>query len=361
DDAALQRAVAALGSRYFDERESARAELLQAAAAARPHLRAALAHPDARVRGAAAEILAAGGDTADLPRLVELLADEDPEVRDLAIRSVIRYGPDARPVLEAARTRRPELAPILDQILPELLASVLERELDALITSKNGFGFYDGQFRRIAALGRDATPILLRIFLDPTYAFATALSEERRTTVRWLAGESLAEVGDAGAVPPLRRLLEDREAFLQTEFTDAESLEDTVAFVLARLGEPEHLTRLRLRLEEEAAPQADSLNARLGVLCLRMDDPARAEVIFRGIAARLPEHGAVALTMACILSRQNRRAEGMEWLRKAVEAGGYDDAEWVARDGDLANLREEPEFAEILRGLGGRRRPGKPR
>jgi lipopolysaccharide biosynthesis regulator YciM len=52
--------------------------------------------------------------------------------------------------------------------------------------------------------------------------------------------------------------------------------------------------------------------------------------------------------IACFHSLGGRTAEGLFWLRKAIEHG-YDKWDLLRSDPDLENLRQRPEFSEILR------------
>jgi serine/threonine protein kinase/Tfp pilus assembly protein PilF len=59
-----------------------------------------------------------------------------------------------------------------------------------------------------------------------------------------------------------------------------------------------------------------------------------------------PNEATVLYNAACTFAILNRRAEAMDALRKAWEAG-YKDAEWTRRDPDLAPLHGDPEFERL--------------
>ena len=59
-----------------------------------------------------------------------------------------------------------------------------------------------------------------------------------------------------------------------------------------------------------------------------------------------PNEATVLYNAACTFANLDRRAEAIEALRKAWEAG-YRDAEWTRRDPDLASLRGDPEFEKL--------------
>jgi serine/threonine protein kinase/Tfp pilus assembly protein PilF len=59
-----------------------------------------------------------------------------------------------------------------------------------------------------------------------------------------------------------------------------------------------------------------------------------------------PNEATVLYNAACTFSNLNRRAEALDALRKAWNAG-YKDAEWTRRDPDLAPLHGDPEFERL--------------
>jgi len=60
-----------------------------------------------------------------------------------------------------------------------------------------------------------------------------------------------------------------------------------------------------------------------------------------------PNEATVLYNAACTFANLERRAEAIEALRKAWDAG-YRDAEWTRRDPDLASLHGEPEFDRLF-------------
>ena len=59
-----------------------------------------------------------------------------------------------------------------------------------------------------------------------------------------------------------------------------------------------------------------------------------------------PNEATVLYNAACTFANLEKRAEAIEALRKAWEAG-YKDAEWTRRDPDLASLHGDPEFEKL--------------
>ena len=55
----------------------------------------------------------------------------------------------------------------------------------------------------------------------------------------------------------------------------------------------------------------------------------------------------VLYNVACVFGQLGRKAESLEALRKAGEAG-WKDATWARRDPDLAILHGDPEFDQLF-------------
>lgn len=60
-----------------------------------------------------------------------------------------------------------------------------------------------------------------------------------------------------------------------------------------------------------------------------------------------PENATAHYTLACSLALSTRPTEAITVLAQAI-ALGYDDAEWMANDPDLAALRKRPEFHTLI-------------
>jgi tetratricopeptide (TPR) repeat protein len=59
-----------------------------------------------------------------------------------------------------------------------------------------------------------------------------------------------------------------------------------------------------------------------------------------------PNEATVLYNAACTFANLGRKAEALDALKKAWEAG-YQDAEWTRRDPDLASLHGDPEFERL--------------
>lgn len=85
-----------------------------------------------------------------------------------------------------------------------------------------------------------------------------------------------------------------------------------------------------------------------GQLLSRKGLHVRAVEIDRRLVRLLPTDGIAHYNLACSLALSQRRREALHELRQAL-AHGYDDLEFLETDSDLDCLRDDPDYAELLR------------
>ena len=121
---------------------------------------------------------------------------------------------------------------------------------------------------------------------------------------------------------------------------------------LGALGREEarHDVRRRLIQTFENHLREVPEDARARILCGgmyaqegRIDDAVRETNLAMTLR---PNEATVLYNAACTFAQIDRRADALEALRKAWEAG-YKDAEWTRRDPDLASLHGDPEFEKL--------------
>jgi len=77
----------------------------------------------------------------------------------------------------------------------------------------------------------------------------------------------------------------------------------------------------------------------------RYEDGLRID---RMLVKLLPEDASIWYNLGCSLALLNQRVEALETLKRAVELG-YQDHEWMSRDADLRNVRDEKAFKALLK------------
>jgi adenylate cyclase len=92
--------------------------------------------------------------------------------------------------------------------------------------------------------------------------------------------------------------------------------------------------------------------AELASVLTRLGRHAEGLAIDRRLARLAPEDPTVQYNLACSLALTGDSDGALAVLERAI-ALGYADAEFLEADTDLASLRTEPRFAEILRRLRG--------
>ncbi len=75
-----------------------------------------------------------------------------------------------------------------------------------------------------------------------------------------------------------------------------------------------------------------------------------AEKILRQAIELEPDYGAAYYNLACVYALQGRRREAVMNLRKAVDKG-FSERAFIIDDPDLASLRDDPAFRDLVRGL----------
>jgi tetratricopeptide (TPR) repeat protein len=237
-------------------------------------------------------------------RLVQELGDDDYAVREDATTKLIEMGEAALPLLKQA-----------------------EGSADLEVAWRA-----EGAARMIRWR---VSPELWSTFGDLVEEFEQADPSVRERIVR-----IMRTVGDQRAIPVLRQVLraDCREAVKQV-----------AAIMLADLGS-EGLAVLMEEGVEIAGldPYDAAVHVLIGNSFLNEGNYEKAEDHY-GTALKLEPENFIALyNMACVRSLQKRIDEAIEWLQKAVDAG-YDEFEWMEKDEDLDNIREDERYKEILK------------
>lgn len=126
------------------------------------------------------------------------------------------------------------------------------------------------------------------------------------------------------------------------------SLPAEVSADLDRLG-LEFLAGI-LAVEIERHPNNVEALAELGHVYTRQGLIERGLAIDRSLARLVPDSPTVHYNLACSLALLARAAEALASLERAIELG-YSDPDFLRADDDLASLRGEKRFEELLAAL----------
>lgn len=75
----------------------------------------------------------------------------------------------------------------------------------------------------------------------------------------------------------------------------------------------------------------------------------------RRLVRMKPDHAVAHYNLACSLALLKRKKDALRSLADAIERG-YSDAQWMAKDPDLEDLRADATFITLLKRIRGKRR-----
>ena len=109
-------------------------------------------------------------------------------------------------------------------------------------------------------------------------------------------------------------------------------------------------------LDEISAKIADSFDKEAGTFADGAAETLLEAHSLIGAADLTDEHEVIVLNsmnslvtynLACLEALSGNNEEALVWLEEAV-ASGYADPEWLQQDTDLASLKEDPRFLELV-------------
>ena len=126
--------------------------------------------------------------------------------------------------------------------------------------------------------------------------------------------------------------------------------------VFDRLGEKDKGSRLMRTMIEEVYPRylskhPDDARAYLhfAIYCAKYGRVQQAKKEAERALELNPEDSTILYNGSCFYAVINEKATALNLLKRSIEAG-FEHIEWLKRDPDLNNIREEIEFAELLKG-----------
>jgi thiol-disulfide isomerase/thioredoxin len=187
----------------------------------------------------------------------------------------------------------------------------------------------------LVAIGSDAVAPLLAILAD------TVRSEGQRV----LAAQALGRLGAAAAKKPLRALAASEETSVALAETAEESL-----FLLGDTSPVDARVERLLTKYAGIAIARDSAFYRIARTYCNTGRFASAARIMRGLVDDTEDEDRrryLAYDWACYECLAGNREAALEVAGLAVEFTGVD-LDWMARDGDLGLIREDPEFLALV-------------
>jgi tetratricopeptide (TPR) repeat protein len=326
--------VAKLGSDFLTERQQARKQLIKLKEKAVSALIAALKSEDFRVRAGAAEVLGFIGSEDAAGELVKLLKDGDTTVREEARKALARIGPAAMKYIAEAMKDAPESE---RKQFESTVVTLIQKILQGLICKDGSSGSYPGQLDAVVKIGTAAVPALKSI-----------ITESEAGLLKHLAIAALGEIGDKSVVP-----------FLEEVYKNDANLRDEAAVVLFQLGKDSCAKDRIKEYNQQLLNSPDDARPHYGLahLYYKLGKLDESEAEYKETIRLNPSNHIHYYNFACLLATRNKKEEAIEMLKKAIESG-YNSLEWIERDKELDNIRNEEKFKSIIKEKFGEQKPG---
>jgi tetratricopeptide (TPR) repeat protein len=326
--------ISKLGSDFLTDRQEARRKLIKLKEKAVPSLIAALKNEDFRVRAGASEVLGFTGGEDAASELVKLLKDSDSSVRQEAKKALARIGPAAIKYIADAMKDAPEAE---RKQFESAVAMLVQKILQGLICKDGSSGSYPGQLDAVVKIGTAAVPALKSIISE---------SQERRIIL--LAITALGEIGDKSVVP-----------FLEEIYKNDSDLHDEAAAALLQLGKESYIKEMIVEYNQQMlnAPNDARPHHGLAHVYQKLGKLDEAEAEYKEAVRLDPANYIHHYNFACFLATRNKKEEAIEMFKKAIDSG-YNSLEWIERDKDLDNIRNEEKFKSIIKEKFGEQKPG---
>jgi hypothetical protein len=356
----IQKLIDGLKSRYFEDREKSAVELEQAGAAAETLMIEALKDEDFRVRMTCARLLGKLKSSAAIRPLIGILGDEDEQVKEEAFNSLCLIGDEAFKVIEEEEANGNPNLP--KGALDEIVRLQVEFTMNRLITPGGMSGFYEGQFKGIAAIGKRVIPVLIEMGVTGEYQFKAVANPERQAKIRMFAVEALGEFKDDAVIAKLKDVAGeeptgpmeplDGTAVMFGGAGRMDEKRQAAMIALYKLGTTVYLDKQKEWYEQQLGKGDNySFSLSYSMHLSRMRKYAEAEQIVRKLLESnrgMLDSATMNYHMACATACNGKKAEALGYLKKAVKGGM--DIEWVKIDGDMDSLRNEPEYKALIEG-----------
>ncbi|MHC4548132.1 MAG: hypothetical protein ACYTEZ_05080 [Planctomycetota bacterium] len=253
----------------------------------------------------------------------------------------------------------------------------VEAELVRLKSPSGPTGHYEGQYKRIKALGPAVIPIFFDLVMDrasplpgeggagPYDAIHPEMVRFDRRELRNLAGYAFGEIVERDDISTILRLQQLFKRYWELDPDlyrfEREDLAPALAFSLHDLGMRTPALRYIDWLERQVDDRTiDGVHAmwELGYAHIRIGRYAEGEKYYEELLASYAVSKAIAAyNMACNFSMRAKREPGtrhrfrefaLRYLERSVHEYNYGDWKWMEEDGDLDFIRDEPRYKAVL-------------
>jgi hypothetical protein len=390
----IEKALEALRSRFFDEREKGIQNLVSLAetrkVAVGERILPLLEDPDPRLRLLGIRLLGEIAYRPALPKIASLIPVLDtasPWERATLIEAFEKFGTEAeRHVLEKGFDSKPLGRIVLGRIaLPDVL-----RFIKGFFGEDNSPGWFEGQFDPLRPRGKSviyALMLIVETYFSPDDFSLLEAGSEDPADILWLAVHGLGELGDPEAVPLLKTINRKIDSITE-KWTDASSRskEALARFILRntaiacwKCGEREPLVKRVRSLKEEIAElvsrvksssrarfrwqdtntnqQMDDLAGLYWDLAISLSSFGLVEEVVEAYRQNMywkkrrgeesQDYSVAQYNIACAWSKADKPWKGLKALEEAINLG-YPGLEWIEMDGDMNSVRALPEYHLVI-------------
>ncbi|MHC4162323.1 MAG: TPR end-of-group domain-containing protein [Planctomycetota bacterium] len=256
----------------------------------------------------------------------------------------------------------------------------VEAELVRLKSSSGPTGHYEGQYKRVRALGPEVIPIFFDLTMDraspipgeggagPYRPIHPGMVRFERAELRDLAAHAFGEIVETTDVATIRRLFDLWRRYFNADEDlyrlEREDLAAALAYSLHDLGHKrparDHIVRLEDIQANDPTIRAISAMWELGYANIRIGEYKKGQEWYEQVLYYSLSKAIAAYNMACNFSMRAKREQrhrrrftelALEYLDLAINRYKYGDWKWMEEDGDLDFIRDDPRYKALLEQL----------
>lgn len=230
----------------------------------------------------------------------------------------------------------------------------IEHELLQYISEYGASGYFKGQFAKIQEKWKQKAILpLLEIFSNSQYQYKHENAEKSAKItfkIKIMAGEALADLNDVYN-DDLREKVKKTLDNMKRRPLDG-YVQTLVTKILYQLGYRDDFERRLLRLQKRLSlsPKDYDTLSHIAMMYLNVGDAQKSIEYFHKAISVAQDNYFTYYNLACAYCKLHKTDEAIVALEKAVNYG-YQDVDWILKDSDLSNLRDNPRFQELVKKL----------
>lgn len=328
--------IAALNSRFLEERREAGRKLEAIGEAAIRPLVEALRSGDPGLRSSAAIVLGRMKVKEAVPELIELAEDPALAVRKHAAQALVKVGADAAGVLRAElRESRGERREFIGKILDRVVLGAVRKYLDDMTVTPRLCLYVPGPIEELKKLGPEARRALEQLSDWNTH-----------NVTSYHALNTIGELRDTAAVEFLKKKHDEALTSKPRNMV----YRAAAAMALAKLGVPSYSQKLIseiLKDEYHQPAQPEAKHSSAGATYLEMGLADEALKHFHEARKRKPTEMAYTFRLGCAYALKGDAAMAVSFLKEAVKEG-FIKASLLVKIGYFKKIRATKEWKNFI-------------